>query len=80
MIYREKVDRWIVEPQGRKMYQIVRVTISILLIPIVILPILIEYLGSLCEKFNDYIANHVRRWSALLLSKINKSYCHLETK
>jgi len=80
MIYREKVGKWIVEPQGRKAYQIIRITMAILVFPIVLLPILIESLGSLCEKFDDYIANHVLRWSASLLNKINKNYCHLETK
>jgi len=79
-MYREIVGKWIVEPQGQKAYWRIRLTIAILLFPIVILPILIEYLGPLCEKFDDYIANHVRRWSAFLLNKINKSYCHLETK
>ena len=80
MIYREKVDRWIVEKQGHISYRIIRVVTAIILIPIIILPILIEMIAPFCEKFNDYISIHNRRWSAFLLNKINKNYCHLETK
>lgn len=80
MMCREKAGRWIVEPQGRILYRIIRVVTVIVLLPIIILPILIESISPFCEKFLNYVSSNNRRWSAFLLSKINNNYCHLEDK